>query len=81
MKLNRYRFTFDGMALGGEMVVLAENPQDATKAAERRLKEYAPDKDPYEDLDLEIERFHDGRPDEVVDLSTAQVVHFWDGDY
>jgi len=72
--MKTFTYSFDGEALGGEIVVVAKNREDADRLALEAFKER------YPRLTGTIEKYltFDG---ETKFSSKGQVVHFWDGDY
>ena len=70
-----YHYCFDGEALGGLIIILAKNKEQADIVAEKSLKNrYKREKDPVKNHELELmcECTFDSEGDEV---------HFWDGEY
>lgn len=70
-----YDYFFCGEALGGEIIVVAKNREQADKLAADRLKErYKKYKDPVKSFELEFGCEWEFDPE-------GCVAHFWDGDY
>ena len=73
MKL--YHFDFDGVYLGGEIVIVAKDREQAQQLAEETLKRcYSKLKDPVKSLELSFDCEGEFNPE-------GCVVHYWDGDY
>jgi hypothetical protein len=72
-----FRYLFDGEALGGEMVIVANSIPQADKLAEEKLKKRYPKiKDPAKTHNLTF----DDNSGKLLNPE-GDVVYFWDGDY